>query len=164
MKKVISLLLGILIVLSFCACNSSNENFQEPINFYYCTEEITYNTKHGVVKPEIREGIIYSNNVQMMLRAYLEGPIDSSYVSYIPSEAKLVSFQRNNTEAFVTFSEEFAELTGIKLTTACSCVAMTISEYCGVDVLYIRAENSQLDNKDAIKISIADIVLMDELS
>jgi len=163
MKKMISLLACVIILFSLCACGQENEDIQQPVNFYYCSEKISYNSPTGVMKPEIREGIAFQDKAQMLLREYLQGPRTPELVSPIPNGTKLTSFQISDNSAYIELSSDFASISGIKLSTACCCIAMTVSEYTGCGTVYFRVEDGQLDNKDEIVLRVSDIIVIDEL-
>ena len=162
MKKLGILILCAILVLSLSACNQKNADIQEPVNFYYCRDEITYNTPDAVIRAEVHEGAGFLEDPEKMLRSYLLGPNSHNYVSLIPTNTTPVSVEITEGVAYVKFSDEFSKLSGMKLTTACSCIALTLSEYSGVNAVHISAETELLDNKDEIIITASDIILLDD--
>lgn len=162
MRKIFTMLLCAALLLSLCACKKNQSNIQEPVNFYYCRDEITYNTSDAVIAAEIHEGIGFDADPDKMLRSYLEGPDSNSLVSVISAETKLVSVQIVDDTAYVTLSDDFSQLSGVKLTTACSCVTLTLNAFSGVNSVHISAETELLDNKEEIIISTSDIILLDD--
>ena len=157
----IALLLICILILNLCACKKQQEEIQLPTNFYYSTTEISYNTKSGVINSEVREGIDFQGNLQLLLQEYLQGPHDLDLQALIPSDVTIISCTVTDNAANITFSDSFAKLTGIKLSIACSSLLMTINEYSGFDTLSVRAENSLIDDKDEITITMDDILLLD---
>lgn len=163
MRRIAVLLLCIVLLVSLAACKMKEANIQEPTNFYYCRKEISYHSIDGVILGEIREAANFHGDSETMLLSYLLGPYSNDYISLIPTDTKLISFQTSGEDAYLILSEEFAQLSGIKLITACSCIAMTLYEYTGVETLHISVESGQLDGKDALVINALDVVLMDTL-
>ena len=162
MRKIFLLFLCVVLVLCLCACQQKNADIQEPVNFYYCRDEISYNTIDAVIFPEVREAIEFGGDPTKMLDSYLLGPKANNCISLIPTGTKLISFQIIDGVGYVKFSDEFAKLSGVSLSTACSSIVLTLHEYTGFDVFRFSANTKQLDNRDEIVVSVSDIILMDD--
>ena len=89
MRKLIILFLCVVMLLSLCACNRKNSEPVEPVNFYYCKEEVTYNSATGVIQPKIHEGLDFHNDAETMLCAYLQGPYSNDNISLLPAPPNL---------------------------------------------------------------------------
>ena len=161
MKRFTIFLCCVLLLSAFCSCSAKDEEFEAPVNFYYCSKEISYNSPTGVIQPEIREGVGYYNNLTAFLRAYLLGPVSDELVSFIPADAYLVSCHVDEGVATVVMSTQFAKLSGVDLSAACSALLMTIHDYTGANTLKVSAKDSLLDAKDEFVITMDEIVLMD---
>jgi len=163
MKRICYLLSFILLLQLLFACSGKDEEILQPVNFYYINTEISYNTPNGVIDAEIREGSQFQN-IEQMLREYLNGPVSSELVSLIPNEVTLLSCITDDDAVYVQLSSQFAELSGIKLTTVCSAMLLTVNDYSGVQTIHIRAEGSNLDDKDEFVLSMDDIVLAETVT
>lgn len=161
MKRITIFLCCVLLLMNLCSCSGKDEEFKEPVNFYYCNKEISYNSPTGVIQPEVREGVGYYGNLSAFLRAYLRGPISYELRSFIPSDVYLVSCEVSENMATVVLSAQFAKLSGVDLSAACSALLLTIHDYTGSDTLQVSAKDTQLDAKDVFVISMDEIVLMD---
>lgn len=161
MKKICILICCVLILHMLGACSAQKEELQEPVNFYYFNKEIAYNTDSGVICAEVREGSGFSGNLEEMLDVYLSGPGSNTLYSLIPSDTHLIACEIENNQVHVVFDKEFAQLSGIDLSLACSAILLTVRDYAGAEALVVSAKNAQLNEKDQFKISIDDIVLMD---
>ena len=95
------------------------------------------------------------------MQAYLLGPLSDNLESPLPYAVKLVSFDQLGDSVYLTLSREFSTLSGIRLTTACSCIVMTLNAFADVKQVCFRVASGQLDNKDELIMTISDIVLMD---
>ena len=161
MKKT-SLLIGcFLVIFLLCACSAKKDELQEPVHFYYTNTEISFNSDDGVLAKEIREGAGFHSNLSAFLHAYLRGPVSPDMESIIPTDVYLVSCRIEGRTATIVLSSQFASLSGLKLTTACSGLLLTLHDYTGVDILCIQAKGEQLDGRDSIVLSLDDIVLID---
>lgn len=163
MKRLCLLLSCFLILQMLCACGGSNQEVREPVRFYYCNKEISYNSPSGIIKSEIREGIKFQGDLSELLRVYLQGPATPYLQTLIPNDVEFVSCMMSDSCVSITFSNEFSKLTGVKLSTACSAILMTVHGYTGIQTIQIRAEGSQLDEKDEVVLTMDDIVLMDTM-
>ena len=160
MKRLTALILCVLLI-ALCACGNQKSDLVQPGNFYYCSEEISYNSLGGVIQAEVREMKNFHNNAEAMLDAYLLGPHGSEYVTPVPAHTELISLKITDGDAYLMLSDEFAQISGMQLSTACACIAMTLSEYADVDTLHFSVETKQLDNKDEVILCVSDIVLLD---
>ena len=161
MRKCSLLLCCILLLQLLCSCSATKEEFKKPVNFYYCRREMTYNSAQAVIQPEIREGYGYHGNIVGYLQAYLHGPVSEDLEALIPSDIYLVSCTVDNGIADIVFSSKFSQLSGIRLSTACTAILLSVNEFSNVDTVRIRAKDTQLDEKEYFEISMNDIVLLD---
>ena len=161
MKKLSILLCTVIILQMFCSCSKNEEEFNEPVNFYYYNNEVVYNSLTGVICPEVREGAGYHGNLTALLQSYLNGPKSDTVRSIIPSDVYLVSCELNNDEVQILFSKPFEKLSGIDLSTACCALLLTVHDYTGANTIVISAKDGKIDDKDYVTISMDDIVLVD---
>ena len=164
MKKICAMLCCVLLLQMLCACGEKKAEYQKPVAFYYCAKEISYNTVSGVLQAETREGVGFHGNLDAFLKSYLSGPESSQLQSLIPADARLVSCDMDGDVVSIEFSEQFAKLTGIKLTTACSAILMSVHEFNDAQALRIRVKGAKLDDKDEFVLTMDDIVLMDTVT
>ena len=161
MKKISILLCITLILQMLCACASKQEELKEPVNFYYCKNEATFNSPTGVIFPEVREGAGYHGNLTGFLQSYLNGPKSNDVSSFIPSDVYLVSCEVNQDKVMIVFSKSFEKLSGINLSTACCALLLTVHDYTGANTIVVSAKDGKIDDKDTVTFSMDDVVLMD---
>lgn len=161
----IALFLCILLLLSVCiGCSAKQDNFEQPVNFYYCKNEISYHSVSGVIAPEIRDGAGFHGNLSAFMHAYLRGPESAYLQTWIPSDVYLVSCEVADAELNLVFSSQFAKLSGVKLTTVCSAILLSLHDYTGIQILNISAKDTQLDEKDVLRFSMDDVILIDTVT
>lgn len=163
MKKISLLLCFVLVLQMLFGCSKKDEEFKKPTNFYYCRQEFSYNDSNAVIHHEVREGYGYQGNLDTFMRAYLYGPVSEDLEILIPSNVYLVSSSIDDNVAEIIFSKQFSELTGVKLSTACSAVLLTIHEFFGVESIRVYAQDAQLDDRDYFELDLDQIVLLDAL-
>ena len=161
MKKISILLCVVLVLQMLSGCFSKEEDFREPINFYYYSNEVNYNSSTGIICPEVREGAGYHGNLTGFLQSYLNGPKSSAVRKIIPSDVYLVSCELNDDVIKILFSKSFENLSGIDLSVACCALLLTVHDYTGVNTIVISAKDGKIDDKDSITFTMDDIVLMD---
>lgn len=164
MKKLCFLLCCVLALQLFSGCTKKNENFQVPVNFYYSTKEITYNTPDSVIQAETREGAGYADDVEAFIQAYLQGPVSSDLQRIMPSDVYLVSCEVEGDTVCIVLSTQISKLSGISLLTACSALFLSLQDFAGTQTLQISADETLLDDKDMLTITADDIVLVDAVN
>lgn len=161
MRRILTFLCTVTLLLSLCACGRDRAELKEPVEFYFCNKEIVYHSPTGVVCSEAREGAGYTGELAALLRDYLKGPVSSDLYSMIPNGTSLLSCEEKQNSVILEFSPQFAQLSGIKLSIACSCIVMTVHAYTGMETVHFRVEGSLLDNKSEMIVHLSDIVFMD---
>lgn len=163
MKRICSLLSFILLIHLLFGCSGKDEEILQPVNFYYINSEISYNTPNGVIDAETREGSHFQT-IEQLFREYLKGPVSSELVSFIPDGVTILSCITDNDTVYLMLSSQFTELSGIKLTTACSAMLLTANDYIGVQTIHIRTEDAKLEDKNELVLSMDDIVLTETVT
>lgn len=161
MKKRSLAVLCTLLFFLLCACRNASEELISPVTFYYCNRAVAYNSAEGVIRGEIREGKDFQTDTAGMLREYFTGPQSEELLSPFPAGTKLVSLSIEEDTAMLTLSREFADLNGIKLSTACSCIVKTLAEFESVTRVQFFAEGSLLENKESLTVTVEDVILTD---
>ena len=162
MNKVRILLCMLLCTLFLCACVKNEPELIKPANFYYCNQEVSYNTPTGIISPEVREASgISENDIVHYLEEYLKGPVSDSLYSIIPEKTRLLSVQIYGTTADIDFSKEFSNLSGIDLTRAAVCIVKSLHDFAGIETVILSADGSLLNEKDYFILSMEEIISMD---
>ena len=125
---------------------------------------MSYHSPTGVISSEVRESSGFENDINGFMINYLQGPVTDELYTIVPANTVLRSAKVQGTVAQICFSKEFAELSGIDLTTASICLAKSLNEFMGVEWVIITAEDSLLDEKKSFTISMKEIVTMDAVT
>ena len=164
MKRIGIFLCCILILQMLCACNAKTDNFKEPAYFYYCNQEVSYNTPTGIIQPEIREGAELHENLTAFLHAYLRGPVSQDLQRTIPADVYLVSCAADTDTVSIVFNTQFSKLNGVKLICACSALLMSVHDFTGAQTLAISVKDGMIEEKNVFIITMDDIVWMDTVT
>lgn len=165
MKKLTAILLLIFLAVSMVGCTQEKE-LTDPVRFHYLQApqtdgELPHGTADSVIAPEVREGAEYRHDLELMLDIYLHGPLDKDYLSPYPVGTTLRQFAVEDSGATVVLSNHFASLSGLDLTLACGCLAMTVMDLTGAESVTIRTEGTLSADTDSITMTRDDLVLFD---
>lgn len=163
MKKITIVIILCLCVL-LCSCGRMEPVYAEPTNFYYCNQTVSYNSSVGLISPEVRESAEFNHDIGKFMEAYLRGPVSDELYPIIPKNAVLLSVEIEENTATLNFSKEFAELSGIDLTTAGVGIVKSLYDYAGIETVTISAEEALLDERESFTLSLEDIVTMDTVT
>ena len=72
MKRLICLIL--LVVLFLPGCDTQEEEFVEPVNFYFVKANVAYFSSDGVITKEVREAQGHRQDYVYLLKMYLRCP------------------------------------------------------------------------------------------
>lgn len=162
MKKIVALSLILLLVISCIGCSKEAPDYQRPLNCYYLSKTIQYNTSNAVIGCEQVEGALLVNeSLGQFLRQYLKGPDSKDLVSPFPAGTFLVHLAIDNDTVKVRLSNEFSILTGHDLTLACACITLTILDYTGLSYVSISVEGASLNDKMTLTLSRDDLIFLD---
>lgn len=166
MKRLICVVLVLCAVLCLPGC-AQESNMAAPVRFYYLratlpNDEVFHGASDSVILAEIRDGEGHLSDDWYLINQYLNGPVDFQYASPFPAGTALVDLIPEESAIHVVLSDDFAELKGMKLTLACSCLTMTVLELTGAEAVVIYTESEQLDGKDQITMDRESLILFDD--
>lgn len=165
MKRFFSGILICLLLLSFWGCGNSKVEIQDAVVFYYLRADIqsdrTYGDSDSVIVPEIQASLTRNNSISYYIALYLNGPSDSRLHSPFPKNLMLQSVYREKNELFVVFDDTFASLSGMDLTKACACLALTCFNLSDAQTITIQTQSSTLETAVSFTVSRDDLVLED---
>jgi hypothetical protein len=141
-----------LLVFSFAGCNKESSSIA--LQFYYPLENYGYDPVEEKfysqsIDAEIREDIHYIS-ARQVLGEYLKGPIDPAMMNPFPAELELLDLNIDSNVLYIVLSDELAELSGISLTVACSCLANTAMKLTSISAVNIQCKNQLLDGKKSL--------------
>lgn len=165
MKKVICLFVVFILLLYPLGC--SKDDSAITLHFYYPRQNYGYDPLEGrffqqSAQDEIRNDIAY-HSARQVIGVYLKGPLDSSLVNPFPKETDLVTLSIEGNTLYVTLSDHFAELTGIPMIMACSCLAKTAMAITNAENVCIKCETALLDGVESVTINTESIIFDDSV-
>lgn len=162
MKKVIAIFLVLIIGLSLISCREKAPEFQQPLNCYYLSKSIQYNTPNAVISCEQIDGAqLMNQSLGQFLRQYLKGPDSEELISPFPAGTFLVHLTIDDQTVRIRLSSAFATLSGHNLTLACACLTLTVLDYTGLTYVSISVNDTALDDQIIITLDRNSIILLD---
>lgn len=161
MRKLLSMILAVILLLGLTACSSLNDKIQDPVYFYYRYESMNYGADPDVIGAEVYEAKGHRQDYEYLLSAYLMGPESYDFYNPFPEGSSLISFDLQRNTAYIHLSPSFSSLSGLNLTLACACITMTVCEMTGAQQVTISVADNLLDGKPQITMTPEDFLLLD---
>lgn len=162
MKKLFCIVLGCIIILFCCSCTKEAEKPLSSVTVYYKAAELTFGTAQSVIAPCHLDAAGHENDSAYLLNAYLSNTPSEAFASTFPAGTSLVSITQDALTAKVILCDEFAKLSGLDLSIACTCLTQTVISLTDCQEVIISAENAQLDGNNFITLSRDSYLLLDE--
>ena len=153
MRKFITVLLVVCLMVCTAGCNTKSTDIQKPVNFYYLRTKIEYSNPDSMIVSTVAESKGYENNYEHLIRKYLEGPSETKLKSPFPESTKLLELNCENNRVEITLSAQMAEIEGITLMLALACLTKTTAELTGIQTVQIQIAEHQINGKESITLS-----------
>lgn len=160
MRKWIAFILAAALCLGLWGCSKQSQ-YESPVQFYYCAQELSYTVGSAAIRHETREGA-GMGSLEQVLGIYLAGPESEGLRSPFPAGVKLVEVRQEADTLYVTLSAGLARLSGLELVIACGCITMTCLSLTDAETVSIQAENALLNNQQAIVMDADSLLLLDD--
>ncbi len=137
----------VLVILWGCQQRIEPSIPESGTRFYYKTPGEKLKNDRTAIKFEERDISEFETDYAQVFETYLKGPEDSALESPFPKSVQLVSAKMIGTQLNLMLSENYADLSGVDLTLACTCITLTGLELPGVESVAIRAQSRTLNGK-----------------
>lgn len=156
MKQWLAVMLCLLLLTGCTGSFSSDEP-----HFYYLKNDISFSGSASVIASEFFSNIDTSTDLLPIMEEYLKGPDSGFLHSPFPENIQIFLAEQRDRTVILEFNDALAELTGMDLTLACACVAMTCLELTDADNVSIRARGATLDGAAQITMDADSLLLWD---
>lgn len=165
MKRIIGWMLTLLLVAVLFGCQFPNSKTKDSVSFYYQRSggNYVYGSEDAIIAPESREISGSRDNLRYLLTLYFHGPLDSALVSPFPSGTALADLQVEETSLTITLNSHFAQLEGINLTIACTCLARTCFDLTDAEAVEIKASPANGGAAVSVTITRDNVLLVDSI-
>ena len=160
MKRIICMVLCLMLLAACVGCQKEGQPGGNSIAFYYPNAQLSYQASSAAITPEYRTFHQWENWAQV-LNIYLGGPETMGYDTPFPAGLRVVKTVMENDTVYVTVSQELTSLTGLELTIACSCLAMTTLELTGAKTVVLRATDGLLGGQKSMTMDKNTLLLLD---
>ena len=150
MKKILSVILVLLLVISLRGCSLWSQEQTGSVSFYYQRIDYSYREEDSVIAPEVRELSGYRDNLRYLMTLYFHGPQNPDLLSPFPSGTAVVDIRTEEDTLVVVLSAALTQLKDMDLTVACTCLAKTCFEL--VDAQQLRIETPDVGDESHISI------------
>ena len=156
MKQWIAILLCLLLLTGCTGPFSSDEP-----HFYYLKNDISFSGDSSVIASEFFSSIDTSTDLLPIMEEYLKGPDSGSLHSPFPEGIRIFLAEQREDTVILEFNDALAELSGMELTLACACAAMTCLELTDAENVSIRSRGATLDGAAQITMNADSLLLLD---
>ena len=160
MKKrltAVLILLALLIgLMAGCAFIASTK---DPLMLYYRRAEIAFE-ENGLIGSENADFSL-ERSAEPLADRYFDGPRKDGLVSPFPKGTELVSASVSNGVLSLELTDAFANLSGVDLSLALSCISMTFSQLEGVEAVKLSTEHLPIGGQAQIRLDRDQILLED---
>lgn len=164
MKRTFCVILILTLLLGMTACHG--ERLHDSVTFYYLRDsgqssEAPAETFYAAEKRQYHNG---TQDLRYYLETYLRGPLGDGMISPFPENTRLVDLQILDDRVTIRLSEEFTQLGGIRLSTACACLSLTVFDL--TDAGYVTVISPATDKMPAVEITMsrANLILNDTVT
>lgn len=158
-KRVLILLCGIALLL--CACiGQGAERGQPPKGAYGVYYAVSASNRgSAAVDCEYRTLEEGAQPVPALMELLLAQPENLGLSSPFPTGVRLLSWQLEEGQLHLDLSEQYGGLSGVALTVADYCIALTLCQVEGVERVYITVEGDEMPFRRTQQLSADDVVL-----
>lgn len=160
MRRAICLLLCCVSLLLCFGCTEKSPEPQDGIVFYYPQAQLSFQPGSTIIGTETR-ALTDQETWAQVLSIYFLGPDAEHLLSPFPAGLAVIKTSMENKTVYITVSDHLAELTGLELTMACSCLSLTALALTGAETVVINAEDALLDGQKSITMDKNTLLLLD---
>ena len=147
---------------SLAACKETEENPEPSVTVYYKRAVPTYGEADSVIAATQLLSSGREDDIAYLIRKYLASTPGEGYESPFPQGVTLISFQLDGLTAKVVLSNEIADLFGMNLTVALTCLTQTIMSLADCEEVIISANTRRIDGQNFITLSRDSYLLVDD--
>ena len=158
MKKLLTLALTGLL-LGLCSCTGSSDSARDGGEYRVYYSALGDQFASMAVGYETRELSKDVHPVPGLLRELFQDPDTQDLESPFPDGVRLLSWGVEDGCLHLDLSEQYGGLTGIDLTIADACLALTFCQVEGVESVYVTVEGSEIPYRPIQRLTLEDVLL-----
>ena len=161
MKRCKRLCAVLLLLILLCGCAGQRVEYINPIRFYYCSADASFNQPGGTLASETRELRNTQISIDEILRLYFAGPQSDTLVSPFPAGIAFSDVRIQDGMLTLRLSEQYAQLSGAARTEAAACLTLTFTQVRTIERVCIETDDGVNEEQRQATYSAADFVLRD---
>ena len=161
-RKLYAAALLLLSALTLAACVQKEQTPQGSYRLYYAAQAEAARGADAIAECGVEiagEGCDTQELARRLIEALLQGSADARYLSPFPSGTQLQELSLSGGRAHVDFSANYGRLSGIELSLADYCVALTLTQLDGVSAVTITADGHEIPYRRTQLLTAADPLL-----
>ena len=162
MRQFLSFVCVVAALFCLFGCTNQAENFKDPVDVFYCTSPIKYNSLEGVFARERRDFAGWSGNLQGFLNEYVTGPKSNGLTSPFPLGALILTLEQEETAISLLLNIHFSRLSPNELTLACACLSLTLFQLTNAESVSFQIDGASED-RAIITMTRENLSLMDAI-
>lgn len=159
--QLLALLLAALALAGCAAVKSQQEQYLNPIRFYYLSREGGHNAETGALDYQTVDLVRNDRAVADIAAEYLKGPTTWVLASPFPDGTSCEAVWLEDGVLYLRMSQEYAQLAGIRLTMANACLTLTMMQLDFVQSVRIETSGSMLSNQNEAAFTADSFLLAD---
>lgn len=161
-RKLFIAALLLLSALTLAACAQKAQEPRDNYTLYLLSQAESARGADAIAEYGVKiadEGCDTQELAQKLLEALLQGTADTQYLSPFPSGTQVQELSISGKRACVDFSASYRRLSGIDLSLADYCVALTLTQLDGVNAVTITANGREIPYRRTQLLTAADPLL-----
>ena len=160
--KYIRLILAVMVLFSLLQGCSQPAADNAP-TFYYLNAEPEYGSDGSIIGSESRHNAEDNTQLRYLLALYFSGPIDSTLRSPFPKGSAILNLWTEETCLHLTMNGAFSNLSGVEMTKACACIALTVFDNSDAQSVEVHFTEAATGISRKLVFSRDSMVLHDEI-
>ena len=162
MKRVLCILLVVCCFAGIVGCTSKNDKPENSISVFFKREKTAYGTADGVIGETYLDAAGREKDYAYLLNVYLRMTPGEGFSTPFPKGVSMTGFKLEGLTAKVVLSDRIAELSGMELTIALTCLTQTVMSMTGCQEVIISATTKQLDGQNFVTLNADSYLLLDD--
>ena len=161
MKRILSFLLVFCCFTGILGCSADKQPPEDSVAVFYKKDKTTYGTSDGVIAATYIHTSGHEAEYAYLLNQYLKATPGEGFASTFPKGVSLIYFKLEGLTAKVILSDRIADLSGMELTIALTCLTQTVMSMTGCQEVIISASTKQLDGQNFVTLNRDSYLLID---
>lgn len=161
MKRILCILLSVCCFAGILGCTAEKDRPENSVSVFFQREKPTYGVSDGVIGETYLDTAGREKDYAYLLNVYLRTTPGQGFSSPFPKGVTMTDFKLEGLTAKVVLSDQIAELSGMELTIALTCLTQTVMSMTLCQEVIISATTKQLDGQNFVTLNRDSYLLID---